>query len=132
MYDRLGSRPVTLGEMPLEYDMLGARLRAIGPAMIDYDHLGSRPRTLGSWALDYDMLGSRLRQVGPHEVTYKMLGSRVHTVGPMTLGYDRLGSRPKRVQVPGAMGALPPELLVALYFVLYEQRRKDETRRQNA
>jgi hypothetical protein len=59
----MGSRPSTLGEWPLAYDRLGARLKQIGPHEIGYDRMGSRPRTIGPMTLHYDRLGSRARRV---------------------------------------------------------------------
>jgi hypothetical protein len=82
--------------------------------------LGSRPNVMGSWPLNYDHLGSRLVQVGPYEVTYDQLGSRVRGLGPMSISYDRMGSRPSKVTLPPGQTALSSELLLTLFFVLYE------------
>jgi Protein of unknown function (DUF2510) len=121
-----------VSEFDLRYDSWGTRLRAIGSVELTYRKLGSRPRTLGAWRLDYDTLGSRLRQIGPFHIDDDVLGSRERTIGPMTIHYDSLGSRPKRVELSRPkVGQLPEECMLALFFVLYEQRREQERTRGN-
>ena len=41
-----GRKPVRIGNMGVEYDMAGNRVRRIGGLTVDYDKLGSRPRYL--------------------------------------------------------------------------------------
>jgi hypothetical protein len=118
-YDRLGSRASRLGDQPLSYDRLGNRLRAIGDVRLEYDRLGTRPRTLGSWQLEYDRLGNRLKQLGPNELTYDGFGTRIRTIGPLSISYDRLGTRPDLVSLPEGMSELTPDLILALFTVLY-------------
>jgi hypothetical protein len=123
-YDWLGNRPSTLGTWSLSYDRLGNRLIGIGTTQISYDMLGSRPSAVGSWSLTYDHLGNRLIQLGPYELTYDHLGSRVRILGPLAISYDRLGSRPRTVTLPPGQTALSPELLLGLFFVLYQATRR--------
>jgi hypothetical protein len=118
-------------EIALTYDRLGSRLRSIGDVPVEYDRLGSRPAKLGAWPLSYDHLGNRLTQVGPYELTYDHLGSRVRGLGPLSISYDRLGSRPNRVTLPPGQPALSSELLLVLFFVLYEANLQQK-RRQSA
>jgi hypothetical protein len=47
----------------------------------------------------------------------------------MTVRYDRLGNRPRRVLLPEPHVSLPEDLLVALFFVLYEQERRRRAQR---
>jgi hypothetical protein len=84
-------------EVPLSYDHLGGRLRAIGDVPIEYDRLGSRPAKLGGWLLDYDHLGSRLRGIGPYQVEYDHFGSRARSLGEWPATYDRMGTRLRTV-----------------------------------
>lgn len=42
-----------LGGWPLDYDMLGQRLRQVGPFPVSYHGLGGKPRTVGPMTLRY-------------------------------------------------------------------------------
>jgi hypothetical protein len=88
--------------------------------------LGSRPSVMGPWSLSYDHLGSRLVQVGPYALTYDHLGSRMRVLGPLSVSYDRLGSRPSTVALPPGQTALSPELLLILFFVLYQAAQEQK------
>jgi hypothetical protein len=48
-----------VGHWDLRYDMLGNRLRQIGPFDLDYDRLGNRVRRIGPLTVSYDQLGNR-------------------------------------------------------------------------
>jgi hypothetical protein len=44
----------------------------------------------------------------------------VRSLGPLAIAYDRLGSRASKVTLPPGQTALSAELLLVLFFVLYE------------
>jgi hypothetical protein len=56
----------------------------------------------------------------------------VRELGPLSISYDRLGSRPSSVTLPTGETALSSELLLILFFVLYEanlERQRQAARR---
>ncbi|OFE16718.1 hypothetical protein BA895_03855 [Humibacillus sp. DSM 29435] len=62
-YDKLGNRPVRLGDLELAYDRLGNRLVRIGNMDIEYDMGGNRVRRIGGVMVEYDKMGSRPRHL---------------------------------------------------------------------
>ncbi len=97
-YDKLGSRPRTLGSLSLDYDMAGNRLHSVGADVIEYDKLGSRPTRFGSLELAYDRLGTGSSASGPWAS---------NTTGPAT-GCDESADSPSTttswVHVPDTYG----------------------------
>ncbi len=116
-YDKLGSRPKTLGRLDLDYDMAGNRLRRVGADLIEYDMAGGRPARFGNLDLAYDRLGSRIVRIGTMGVDYDMAGNRVRRIGGLTVDYDKLGSRPRYLRADGEQ-LLDEQMCVIVFLIL--------------
>ncbi len=85
--------------LDFQYDMAGARLRAIGPVGIRYNDQNSllklRPTYLGDLKIEYRR--SRMVGIGPLDIQYKRFSNQAKWIGKAELEYDRFGNRLIRV-----------------------------------
>src|SRR5918993_3544029 len=128
-------------EIDLSYDVLGARIRQIGPFEVHYAGLLKQAHQVGPLALvyhrkqlvkigpadmEFDWKGGRLRRLGEWELDYDWLGTRLRSIGPYAVSYDWAGSRVRDV---GPMrlgysrgGQIPETVLVPDEETLSEER----------
>jgi hypothetical protein len=120
-----------VAEIELGYDVLGSRIRSIGPFEIEYPGLLKQASRAGSLELvyrravlvsigpaemTYDRLGGRLIKLGDWDCEYDWMGTRVRRIGPYDISYDRGGSRvrdvgPMKLQYSKG-GTIPQSVLV--------------------
>ncbi|MFF0094719.1 hypothetical protein ACFYSF_32850 [Streptomyces canus] len=116
----MDTTPRALGSWALEYQRFSSTLRAVGGVEITYRRWSSLPRTVGQWNCEHRR--SHLERIGPYALRYDHAG-RVCAVGPLQILYDRGGSQPAHAQLEGADNALPDELLLVLFLVLFWQKQ---------
>jgi hypothetical protein len=110
--------PRALGGWTLEYQRFSSTLRAVGGTEITYRRWSSLPQTVGQWRCEHRK--SRLQRIGPYELQYDRSG-RICAVGPLQIDYA--GSRPARARLQSNDQALPDELLLVLFLVLFWQQQ---------
>ncbi|GAA2767637.1 hypothetical protein GCM10010103_66790 [Streptomyces paradoxus] len=112
--------PRAMGSWTLEYQRFSSTLKAVGGIEVTYRRWSSLPLTVGQWRCEQRK--SRLEHIGPYELQYDRSG-RTCAVGPFQIDYDQGGSRPARARLQSNDQALPDELLLVLFLVLFWQQQ---------